>query len=107
MKTKIFLLVMVAFTPLAHAQTQWRLEAFLEYFGHVSGTSLGFRVKGFVGSRPNNPYNVAVAEGYNPTIEAARLLFYHIASPQDTTPRWIIPGGANVEHGDFNGDGFT
>jgi hypothetical protein len=107
MKPKILLLMMLAITPLAQAQSQWRLEAFLQYFGTAPGTSLGFRVKGFVGSQPNNPYNVAVAEGYNPTIEAARLLFYHITSPQDTTPRWIIPGGANVEHGDFNGDSFT
>jgi hypothetical protein len=108
MKTKILLLFMLAaLLPVAQGQTQWRLEAFLEYFGNMQGTSLGARVKGFVGSRPNNPYNVAVAEGYNPIIQAPRLRFYHIASPEDTTPRWIIPGGANVEHGDFNSDGLT
>ncbi len=100
-------LLWMTLPPCVQAQTPWRMKAFLEYFGHVQGTSLGTRVKGFVGSHPNNPYNVAVVEGYNPAIEAARLLFYHIVSPQDTTPRWIIPGGANVEHGDFNGDGFT
>ncbi len=106
MKTKAFLLLLLAQMSLAHAQTQWRLEAFVEYFGHVRGSILGFKVKGFVGSHANNPYNVAVAE-YNPTINDPRLLFYHISTPQDTTPRWIIPGGANVEHGDFNDDGFT
>jgi hypothetical protein len=106
MKTRTLLLLLATVT-VAQAQNEWRLEPFLEYFGHVEGTLLGNRVKGFVGSYQNNPYNVAVAEGYNPFIEAPRLLFYHIASPQDTTPRWIIPGGANLEHGDFNGDGFT
>ncbi len=107
MKTKTILFLLFVQLPAAHAQTQWVLQPFMQYFGHVRETALGARVKGFVGSRPNNPYNVAVAEGYNPILNAPRLLFYHITAPQDTTPLWIIPGGADVEHGDFNGDGNT
>ncbi|MCG3158769.1 MAG: hypothetical protein DKINENOH_05413 [bacterium] len=79
----------------------------MEYFGTVRGSVLGGRVKGFVGSRSNNPYNIAVAEGRNPVLEDPRLLFYRISTPQDTTPRWVIPYANNVDHGDFNGDGLT
>lgn len=108
MRIKVPILLLLSQLSLASAQQpQWKLQSFMEYFGHEPGTSLGTRVKGFVGSRSNNPYNVAVVEGYNPTIGAARLLFYHITFPQDTIPRWIVPGGANVVHGDFNGDGLT
>ncbi|MCK6562426.1 FG-GAP repeat protein [candidate division KSB1 bacterium] len=106
MKTKTFLLLLLAQLPLAHAQTQWVLQPYLQYFGHVRGSALGARVKGFVGSKPNNPYNIAVASSpsnNNPT----GLSFYSISTPQDTTPLWIIPYGADVEDGDFNGDGYT
>lgn len=105
MKTKILLLIILVIAPLTHAQTQWVLQPFLQYFGYVRGTALGARVKGFVGSHRNNPYNVAVAESHGFT-DTPKLRFYTITSPQDTTPRWVIPG-ADVEHGDFNGDGLT
>lgn len=107
MKGKLLLLLLLGELPPVHSQIPWKLEPFLEYFGTVRGSVLGARVKGFVGSHSNNPYNVAVTEGYNLIIEDPRLLFYHISTPQDTTPRWIIPGANNVEHGDCNGDGLT
>ncbi len=106
MKTKALLLLLLTQVSLANAQTQWVLQPFMQYFGHVRETALGARVKGFVGSHPNNPYNVAVAG--SPSLSSlSTLRFYSISSPQDTVPSWIIPGGAGVEHGDFNEDGLT
>ncbi len=107
MKTCHLLFALCCLPLAAHAQTQWVLQPFMQYFGHVRGTVLGFRVKGFVGSHSNNPYNVAVAEGYNPIINDPRLLFYHISAPQDTIPRWIVWGANNVDYGDFNDDSLT
>jgi len=107
MKTKALILLLLAQLPFASAQQpQWKLQPFMEYFGHVRGTGLGIRVKGFIGSQPNNPYNVAVA-GRPSGSDLLDLRFYSISSPTDTTPRWIIPQAADVVHGDFNGDELT
>ncbi|MCG3158771.1 MAG: hypothetical protein DKINENOH_05415 [bacterium] len=106
MKPFILLFAFCCLPLVAHAQTPWKLEPFLEYFGHVKNSRFGSRVKGFVGSHSNNPYNVSVASSpfdNNPT----GLNFYSVRAVQDTTPLWVIPDGADVEHGDFNGDGFT
>ena len=105
MKAFLLLFALCCLPLTAHAQTQWVLQPYLQYFGHERGTALGARVKGFVGSHSNNPFNVAVAESHVFT-DTPKLRFYTITSPQDTTPRWII-SGADVEHGDFNGDELT
>ncbi len=63
-RTFLFLLCLSMITSAAHAQTQWVLQPFMQYFGYEREKALGSRVKGFVGSQPNNPYNVAVAESH-------------------------------------------
>jgi len=104
-KKKLILILLLVELPLAHAQIPWKLEPFMEYFGHVRDSGLGFTVRGFMGSHSNNPYNVAI--GGQPRSLDLDLRFYSISSPTDTTPRWVIPYGRNLEHGDFNHDGWT
>ncbi len=105
MKGKLLLLLLLGESPLAQAQIPWKLEPFMEYFGHVRDSGLGFTVRGFASHRSNNPYNVAI--GGLPGSVDLDLKFYSISSPNDTTPRWVIPYGRNLEHGDFNHDGWT
>jgi hypothetical protein len=95
-----FFLFAVCFLPLAaHAQNEWVLQPYIEVTGSRALQYLGRNVSGFMGSFPNNPYNVAVSE-------EGRTGLYSIHSPNDTSSKKIY-FGENVVHGDFNGDHYT
>jgi hypothetical protein len=97
---KFILLFALCFLPLAaHAQNEWVLQPYLEVTGTRALQYLGRNVTGFMGSLPNNPYNVAVSE-------VGQTGLYSIHARTDTSTRKIY-FGENVVHGDFNGDHYT
>lgn len=81
------------------AQNEWVLQKFLEVRGDTPFVELGHVVTGFANSSANNPFNVAVSK-------LMTIGCYTIDSPDDLLPQRTY-WGANLVHGDFNGDGWT
>jgi hypothetical protein len=99
MKRTILLFAIYCVPLAAHAQNEWVLQPYIEVTGSRALQYLGRNVTGFMGSFPNNPYNVAVSE-------EDRTGLYSIHSPNDSSSKTIYFGGY-VVHGDFNGDHYT
>ncbi len=99
MKAFRLLFALCCFPLAAHAQNEWVLQPYIEVTGTRALQELGKNVKGFMGSFPNNSFNVAVSE-------VGQTGLYTIHSPNDKTPQRIYVG-ENVMHGDFNGDRYT
>jgi hypothetical protein len=83
----------------AYPQNEWVLQPYIEVTGTRALQELGKNVTGFMGSFPNNPFNVAVSE-------VGQTGLYAIHSTNDKIPKAIYIG-ENVVHGDFNGDRYT
>src|SRR5690606_6259486 len=72
----------------------------LQPWMEVEGTVLGERLGSSVGFAGNIFDSTIISVG-----KVNETFLYHIKSPNDTTPRLILPD-SNCSYGDFNGDGI-